>query len=76
LCKHFYAFISLIIHYFRWEGEDVNEIGKEKGTDIVRVRVNPKFYRPTEVELLIGDASKAKKLLGWEPKIPLEVFFF
>jgi GDPmannose 4,6-dehydratase len=37
----------------------------------VRVKVNPKFYRPTEVELLIGDASKAKRLLGWETKIPL-----
>jgi GDPmannose 4,6-dehydratase len=32
-----------------WEGEGVQEIGKEKGTDIVRVRVNPKYYRPTEV---------------------------
>lgn len=32
-----------------WEGEGVNEIGKEKGTDIIRVKVNPKYYRPTEV---------------------------
>jgi len=54
-----------------WEGEDVNEVGKEKETGTVRVRVNSKFYRPTEVELLIGDASKAKRLLGWETKIPL-----
>ena len=35
-----------------------NEIGKEKGTDIIRVKVNPKFYRPTEVEQLLGDPSK------------------
>ncbi|KAI6220832.1 GDP-D-mannose dehydratase [Aphelenchoides fujianensis] len=55
-----------------WEGEDVNEVGKEKDTGVVRVRVNPKFYRPTEVELLIGDASKAEKLLGWKPAISLE----
>jgi GDPmannose 4,6-dehydratase len=34
--------------------------------------VNPKFYRPTEVELLIGDAAKAKRELGWEPKTTLE----
>lgn len=56
-----------------WEGENVNEVGREKDTGIVRVKVNPKFYRPTEVELLIGDASKAKRLLGWEPKIDIEV---
>ncbi|KAH7725478.1 GDP-mannose 4,6 dehydratase [Aphelenchoides avenae] len=54
-----------------WEGEGVDEIGKEKDTGVVRVRVNPKYYRPTEVEQLIGDATKAKKLLGWEPKIKL-----
>jgi GDPmannose 4,6-dehydratase len=39
----------------------------------VRVRVNPKFYRPTEVEQLIGDPSKAKQKLGWEAKVDLEV---
>jgi GDPmannose 4,6-dehydratase len=52
-----------------WRGEGVNEIGVEKGTDIVRVKVNPKYFRPTEVDLLQGDASKAKSILGWEPKI-------
>lgn len=60
---------------FSWEGEGVDETGKEKDTGVVRVKVNPKFYRPTEVELLIGDASKAKKLLGWEPKVTLQVCF-
>uniref|UniRef100_A0AC34RHU0 GDP-mannose 4,6-dehydratase n=1 Tax=Panagrolaimus sp. JU765 TaxID=591449 RepID=A0AC34RHU0_9BILA len=58
--------------FFSWEGEGVDEVGKEKDTGIIRVRVNPKHYRPTEVEQLIGDASKAKKLLGWEPKITIE----
>ncbi|CAF0762728.1 unnamed protein product [Didymodactylos carnosus] len=52
-----------------WEGEGVNEIGKEKGTDIVRVKVNPKYYRPTEVDLLLGNPKKAKDKLGWTPKI-------
>ena len=36
------------------------------------IKVDPKYFRPTEVDLLVGDASKAKKKLGWEPKISLE----
>lgn len=55
-----------------WEGEGVNEVGKEKTTNILRVRVNPKYYRPTEVEQLIGDASKAERILGWKPTVTLE----
>jgi GDPmannose 4,6-dehydratase len=54
-----------------WQGEGVNEIGTEKGTNITRVKVNPKYYRPTEVEELIGDPTKAKTVLGWEPKITI-----
>uniref|UniRef100_A0AC35F2H2 GDP-mannose 4,6-dehydratase n=2 Tax=Panagrolaimus sp. PS1159 TaxID=55785 RepID=A0AC35F2H2_9BILA len=54
-----------------WQGEGVNEIGIEKGTNITRVKVNPKYYRPTEVEELIGDPTKAKTVLGWEPKITI-----
>ena len=50
-----------------WEGEDENEVGRdEKGA--IRVAVDPAYYRPAEVELLIGDYAKAKKKLGWEPK--------
>lgn len=52
-----------------WEGTGVNEVGKEKDTGIVRIKVNPKYYRPTEVEFLLGDSSKAKKILNWQPKI-------
>lgn len=51
-----------------WEGHGDKEIGKEKGTDVVRVRVNPRFYRPTEVDQLCGDASKAKAAFGWAPR--------
>ncbi|XP_064598867.1 GDP-mannose 4,6 dehydratase-like [Liolophura sinensis] len=51
-----------------WEGEGVNEVGKDKSTGVVRVFVNPKFYRPTEVEFLLGDCTKAKQTLGWKPK--------
>uniref|UniRef100_A0AAG5D8L0 GDP-mannose 4,6-dehydratase n=1 Tax=Anopheles atroparvus TaxID=41427 RepID=A0AAG5D8L0_ANOAO len=52
-----------------WRGTGVDEVGVEKGTDTVRVRINPKFFRPTEVDLLLGDASKAKAQLGWSPKV-------
>jgi len=51
-----------------WEGSGVNEVGKDKDTGVVRVKINPKFYRPTEVEFLLGDCSKAKKELGWTTK--------
>ena len=40
-----------------------------QATGIVRVRVNPKFYRPTEVEQLLGDCTKAKNTFGWVPKV-------
>ncbi|XP_044731717.1 GDP-mannose 4,6 dehydratase [Chrysoperla carnea] len=52
-----------------WEGEGINEVGKEKDTNIIRIRVNPKYFRPTEVDALLGDASKAKQKLGWSPKV-------
>lgn len=52
-----------------WRGSGVEEVGVEKGTDIVRVKVNPKYFRPTEVDLLLGDATKAKTILGWTPKV-------
>merc|ERR1712165_291967 len=55
-----------------WSGSGDNEVGREKGTDVVRVKVNPKYYRPTEVEQLLGDATKARNLLGWQPKIDFE----
>ena len=61
-----FKFIGLEIE---WEGEGDTEIGREKSTGVVRVKVNPKFYRPTEVEQLLGDPTKAKTLLKWEPKV-------
>lgn len=56
----------------RFEGKDENEVGIDEATGKVLVRVNPKFYRPAEVELLIGNPQKAKEKLGWEPKTTLE----
>jgi GDPmannose 4,6-dehydratase len=55
-----------------WEGEGVNEIGIDKNTGKTIVKINPKYFRPAEVDLLIGDATKAKELLNWEPKIELD----
>ena len=55
-----------------WHGEKDKEYATIKGTDKVVVRVNPQFYRPAEVELLIGDCSKAETKLGWKRKISYE----
>jgi GDPmannose 4,6-dehydratase len=55
-----------------WSGSDENEVAKDKDTGKILVRVNPKFYRPAEVDLLIGNPEKAKNELGWEPKTTLE----
>ena len=51
-----------------WQGEGLNEVGIDSNTGLVRVIIDPKYFRPAEVETLLGDASKAKKELGWEPK--------
>ena len=52
-----------------WMGEGLDEIGYDWNTKKAVIKVNPKYFRPAEVETLLGDASKAKKKLGWEPKI-------
>lgn len=56
------AFIEL-----EWQGEGVNEKGIDKSTGRVLVEVDPKYFRPTEVEQLLGDPTKARTLLGWNP---------
>ena len=55
-----------------WQGEGAEEVGIDSRTGKIIVEVDPRYYRPTEVELLIGDSSKARKKLGWEPKVRLE----
>ena len=55
-----------------WQGKDVDETATDVKTGKTVLRINPKFYRPAEVELLIGDASKAKNILGWEAETKLE----
>ena len=51
-----------------WEGEGFGEVGIDKLTKNVVIKVDPKYFRPAEVESLLGDSSKAKKKLGWKPK--------
>ncbi len=55
-----------------WQGEGVKEVGTDRKTGKVWVRVNPQYYRPAEVDLLIGDPAKAKAKLGWAPTTSLE----
>ncbi len=52
-----------------WEGEGVNEVGKDKATGKVIVKVNPKFFRPAEVDVLLGNPAKAEAALGWQREI-------
>ena len=55
-----------------WQGEGVDEVGVDSASGDVRVRIDPRLYRPTEVDLLLGDASKAREKLGWEAKVSFE----
>jgi GDPmannose 4,6-dehydratase len=55
-----------------WEGKDIHEIARDSKSGKTLVRINEKFHRPAEVDLLIGNPEKAKRELGWEPKTSLE----
>jgi GDPmannose 4,6-dehydratase len=55
-----------------WEGEGVDEVGRDRKTGKVLVEIDPKFFRPAEVELLLGDPTKARQKLGWKPKVRFE----
>ncbi len=65
------AFKELDIE-LEWTGKNENEKGIDKNTGKILIVVDPRYYRPTEVDLLIGDASKAKEKLGWQPKVKFE----
>jgi len=56
----------------RWEGEGVNEKGVDTHSGKIRVEVDPRYFRPTEVETLLGDSTKAREKLGWVPETTLE----
>lgn len=55
-----------------WEGKGVREVGILKSSGRVVVQINPRYFRPSEVDILIGDASKAKEKLGWDPTIKFQ----
>ena len=66
-------FVEAAAPYFgmkiEWMGEGLDEVGYDWNTKKAVIKVNPKYFRPAEVETLLGDASKAKEKLGWKPKI-------
>jgi GDPmannose 4,6-dehydratase len=55
-----------------WEGEGLDEVGIDKTTGRTVIKVDPKYFRPTEVEQLCGDSTKAREILGWEPEIDFQ----
>jgi GDPmannose 4,6-dehydratase len=55
----------------KWDGEGINETATNTENGNIIVKIDPKYFRPTEVDILIGSSNKAKNLLGWEPKIDL-----
>ena len=69
-------FVNCAFNYvgidIEWQGEDVNEVGINKSNGKIVVDVNPLYFRPTEVEFLLGNPEKAKKELGWEIKTSFE----
>ena len=69
-------FVEKVAPYFgitiEWVGEGDDEIGMDKHTKKTIIAVHPKYYRPAEVETLLGDATKAKEKLGWEPEISFD----
>ena len=56
----------------KWEGKGINEVGKDQKTQKILIRVDKKYFRPTEVDILHGDYTKAKENLGWNPKISFQ----
>jgi len=56
----------------RWEGEGVDEKGVDARTGRVLIEIDPRYFRPAEVDLLLGDSSKARRVLGWKPKVDLD----
>ena len=56
----------------QWEGEDLEEVGRRSDNGAVVVRIDPRYFRPAEVETLLGDPTRAREKLGWTPSTSLE----
>ena len=69
-------FVELAFKYvgieIKWRGDGVDEVGFNSENNDILVRIDPKYFRPTEVDLLLGDARKAKEILGWSSKTDFE----
>jgi GDPmannose 4,6-dehydratase len=71
--RHFVEMAAMYAGYqIIWEGSGLEEVGIDRRTGKVIVMIDPRYFRPAEVDLLIGDASKAKNELGWEPRVGIE----
>jgi GDPmannose 4,6-dehydratase len=55
-----------------WEGAGINEVGKDAATGKILIRIDPRYFRPTEVDFLLGDPSKAREKLGWENRVSFD----
>ena len=69
-------FVNVACEYIgfdiEWSGSGIDEVAIDKKTNKVLVQINPDYYRPAEVESLVGDCTKAKKVLGWKPEYTFE----
>jgi GDPmannose 4,6-dehydratase len=68
-CEHAFAEIGIDLV---WQGEGLEEKGLDRRTGRILVEIDPRYFRPTEVDLLIGDATKARTSLGWTPTTKFE----
>jgi GDPmannose 4,6-dehydratase len=64
------AALAVANYRVTWKGEGVSEIGVDAKTGRTLVEIDPKYFRPTEVDILLGDSSKARAILGWKPTVP------
>jgi len=68
--RHFIEVATEYLGYeIEWIGDGIDEKGYDKKTGQLLIEIDPKYFRPSEVDFLLGDATKAKEILGWEPKI-------
>ena len=72
--KNFVELCALKLNWggIDWEGEGLNEVGKRKDSGEIVIQIDPEYFRPSEVNTLLGDAKKAQKKLGWKPSITVE----
>jgi GDPmannose 4,6-dehydratase len=68
-CEHAFAHVGIELE---WAGSGIDEVGRDRSTGATRVVVNSRYFRPAEVDRLLSDAAKARRELGWEPKVGFE----